>query len=305
MIAEPWDIGPGGYQLGNFPPPWLEWNDRYRDRVRRFWRGDAAHAGRLRHRDRRLVRRVPPPVTRSVNFIAAHDGFTPRRPRRLPPEAQRGQRRGRTATATARTSPGTTASRGRPTTRSSSGERQRDLRALLGTLFASRGTIMLDRRRRVRPHPARQQQRLRPGQRDHLARLGRPRPRARGLCRRPRGAPPRPPGARRPGPPHRRAGPGRHSRRRLADRRRTPRRPPPTGRPPTARPSPCCSAAAATAGSRSSSTAAGTTSPSSCRPAAATAGTARRAAGSRSGRAPSHSSPSGRASPAVEARRAP
>jgi glycogen operon protein len=41
MIAEPWDIGPGGYQLGRFPDTWLEWNDRYRDDVRRFWRGDA------------------------------------------------------------------------------------------------------------------------------------------------------------------------------------------------------------------------------------------------------------------------
>ena len=40
MIAEPWDVGPGGYQLGNFPPRWYEWNDRFRDDVRRFWRGD-------------------------------------------------------------------------------------------------------------------------------------------------------------------------------------------------------------------------------------------------------------------------
>ena len=45
LIAEPWDVGPGGYQLGNFPPGWLEWNDRYRDDVRRFWRGDAGTVG--------------------------------------------------------------------------------------------------------------------------------------------------------------------------------------------------------------------------------------------------------------------
>ena len=45
MIAEPWDVGPGGYQLGQFPPRWQEWNDRYRDDVRRFWRGDAACRG--------------------------------------------------------------------------------------------------------------------------------------------------------------------------------------------------------------------------------------------------------------------
>ena len=40
LIAEPWDIGPGGYQVGGFPPGWAEWNDRYRDTVRRYWRGD-------------------------------------------------------------------------------------------------------------------------------------------------------------------------------------------------------------------------------------------------------------------------
>ena len=47
MIAEPWDIGPDGYQLGNFPKNFLEWNDRYRDDVRRFWRGDAGTIGTL------------------------------------------------------------------------------------------------------------------------------------------------------------------------------------------------------------------------------------------------------------------
>ena len=45
MIAEPWDIGPGGYQLGDFPARWGEWNYRYRDTVRRFWRGDAGKLG--------------------------------------------------------------------------------------------------------------------------------------------------------------------------------------------------------------------------------------------------------------------
>lgn len=74
LIAEPWDIGPGGYQLGRFPPHWLEWNDRYRDDVRRFWRGDAgvgllatriAGSSDLFGKD-----------CRSVNYLAAHDGFT-------------------------------------------------------------------------------------------------------------------------------------------------------------------------------------------------------------------------------------
>ena len=47
MIAEPWDLGPGGYQLGAFPAAWGEWNDRYRDAVRRFWRGDGGMLGEL------------------------------------------------------------------------------------------------------------------------------------------------------------------------------------------------------------------------------------------------------------------
>ncbi|KMK67437.1 glycogen debranching protein GlgX [Puniceibacterium sp. IMCC21224] len=79
LIAEPWDIGPGGYQLGGFPPPFAEWNDKYRDDVRKFWRGDDGmvpdlaerltgsavqfdHSGRF--------------ATSSVNLITAHDGYT-------------------------------------------------------------------------------------------------------------------------------------------------------------------------------------------------------------------------------------
>ncbi len=78
LIAEPWDIGPGGYRLGAFPDPWREWNDKFRDAMRRFWRGDGGM--------------VPAAVTRfagssdifgpnrrpssSINFIVAHDGFT-------------------------------------------------------------------------------------------------------------------------------------------------------------------------------------------------------------------------------------
>ena len=74
MIAEPWDIGPGGYQLGQFPPGWLEWNDRYRDDVRRFWRGDAG-VGELATRLAGSSD-VFGSDCRSINFLAAHDGFT-------------------------------------------------------------------------------------------------------------------------------------------------------------------------------------------------------------------------------------
>ncbi|WP_230483682.1 glycogen debranching protein GlgX [Sphingomonas sp. Leaf21] len=75
MIAEPWDIGPGGYRLGEFPDHWLEWNDRYRDQVRRFWRGDG-HAGEVATRVAGSADIFASASSRSVNFIAAHDGFT-------------------------------------------------------------------------------------------------------------------------------------------------------------------------------------------------------------------------------------
>jgi len=75
MIAEPWDIGPGGYQLGQFPDHWLEWNDKYRDQVRRFWRGDG-RAGDLATRIAGSADVFAGSSSRSVNFVAAHDGFT-------------------------------------------------------------------------------------------------------------------------------------------------------------------------------------------------------------------------------------
>jgi len=78
-IAEPWDVGPGGYQLGNFPANWLEWNDHFRDDVRRFWRGDAAARPRLATRlagSSDVFDRDGRKPSASVNFVAAHDGFT-------------------------------------------------------------------------------------------------------------------------------------------------------------------------------------------------------------------------------------
>jgi glycogen operon protein len=79
LIAEPWDIGPGGYQLGNFPTGFLEWNDRARDDVRMFWRGDERKVGSLAGMlagSSDIFRRHGQTRTRSVNFIAAHDGFS-------------------------------------------------------------------------------------------------------------------------------------------------------------------------------------------------------------------------------------
>ncbi len=76
-IAEPWDLGPDGYQLGNFPDGWGEWNDRFRDTVRRFWRGDAGVLADLATRfagSRDRFRSKGP--LRSINYVTCHDGFT-------------------------------------------------------------------------------------------------------------------------------------------------------------------------------------------------------------------------------------
>ncbi|GAB0114285.1 glycogen debranching protein GlgX [Acidisoma sp. C75] len=79
MIAEPWDVGPGGYQLGGFPAPWGEWNDRFRDTMRRFWRGDAGMIGEVATRfagSSDIFGQAVHQPSRSINFITAHDGFT-------------------------------------------------------------------------------------------------------------------------------------------------------------------------------------------------------------------------------------
>ena len=79
LIAEPWDPGPGGYQLGHFPDRWAEWNDKYRDTARRFWRGDARMNGRFARRLHGSAdifdHRGRAPYA-SVNFVTSHDGFT-------------------------------------------------------------------------------------------------------------------------------------------------------------------------------------------------------------------------------------
>jgi glycogen operon protein len=79
LIAEPWDVGPGGYRLGGYPAGWGEWNDQYRDTVRRFWRGEAGQVAVLASRltgSSDIFRRHGRRPTASVNFITAHDGFT-------------------------------------------------------------------------------------------------------------------------------------------------------------------------------------------------------------------------------------
>ncbi|TNE40406.1 MAG: glycogen debranching enzyme GlgX [Sphingomonadales bacterium] len=140
MIAEPWDIGPGGYQLGHFPPDWIEWNDRFRDDVRRFWRGDIGIgplATRLAGSSDRFG-----PECRSVNFLAAHDGFA------LADIVAYAERHNLANGEQGRDGHGENHSWNHGTEGPSDdpaiqAARKTSLRALLGTLFASTGTIML------------------------------------------------------------------------------------------------------------------------------------------------------------------
>ncbi|WP_296678674.1 glycogen debranching protein GlgX [Novosphingobium sp.] len=140
LIAEPWDIGPGGYQLGNFPATWLEWNDRFRDDVRRFWRGD----GTVGAQAKRLAGSsdVFGADCRSINFLAAHDGFT--LADTVAYEARDNFANGEDN----RDGHGENYSwnngvEGPSADPAIIAARRTDLRALLMTLFASTGTIML------------------------------------------------------------------------------------------------------------------------------------------------------------------
>ncbi len=79
LIAEPWDLGEGGYQVGNFPPGWAEWNDRYRDTLRRYWKGRAEATSEFATRitgSSDLYESEGRRPSASINFITAHDGFT-------------------------------------------------------------------------------------------------------------------------------------------------------------------------------------------------------------------------------------
>ncbi len=172
LIAEPWDLGPGGYQLGNFPPGWAEWNDRYRDAVRRFWKGDermlpdlaarlSASADLFDHRGRR--------PWASVNFVTAHDGFTLND---LVSYNEKHNEANQENNHDGHTTTELELRRGRPD------RRPRDRRAARaadaqfpGDAAAVAGHADAAGGRRGRAQPGRQQQRLLPGQRDHLAGL--------------------------------------------------------------------------------------------------------------------------------------
>ena len=173
LIAEPWDLGEGGYQVGNFPPGWAEWNGKYRDTIRRYWKGDGGQVGELAYRltgSSDLYEQGGRRPSASINFVTAHDGFT-------------------LADLVTYTTKHNDAN-GEDNRDGSDDnfswncgvEGPTDDAAVLALPRAA--TAQLPRhapplpgradavgRRRDRPHPARQQQRLLPGQRDLLVRL--------------------------------------------------------------------------------------------------------------------------------------
>ncbi len=174
LIAEPWDLGAGGYQVGNFPPGWAEWNDKYRDTMRGYWKGDDGLIGDFA---RRLTGssdlygssgRLP---HASINFVTAHDGFTLHDLVSYNGEAQRGQPGGKPRRQ--RQQPVVELRRGGPDRRpddhraacAPDTQPARDAAAVAGRADGPR-------RRRDRPHATGQQQRLLPGQSAGLARLG-------------------------------------------------------------------------------------------------------------------------------------
>ena len=144
IIAEPWDIGPGGYQLGRFAPGWGEWNDRFRDDVRRFWRGDTGMLGALATRlaGSADVFGAGRRVADSVNYITAHDGFTAR------DLVSYAQRRNWANGEEGRDGSGENHSwnngaEGESDDAGVNARRAADVRALLATLLLARGTPML------------------------------------------------------------------------------------------------------------------------------------------------------------------
>ena len=173
LIAEPWDVGPGGYQVGNFPILWSEWNGIYRDTMRDFWRAQAPiadFAQRFTGSSDLYASDGRRPFA-SINFVTAHDGFTLRdlvsyNDKHNEANGEGNQRRDRRQ-------PLVELRRRGPDRRSRGQRAPRPPAAQLPDhALPLAGRADAARRRRARPHAARQQQRVLPGQRDLLVRLG-------------------------------------------------------------------------------------------------------------------------------------
>ena len=173
LIAEPWDVGEGGYQVGNFPPLWSEWNGRYRDTIRDFWRGEPATLGELGYRftgSSDLYQADSRRPTASVNFITAHDGFTladlvsynDKHNEANGEDNRDGESHNRSWNCGVEGAD--RRRRHRRPARPPAPQPRDDPDAVAGRADAAR-------RRRAGAHPGRQQQRLLPGQRDVVVRL--------------------------------------------------------------------------------------------------------------------------------------
>ena len=174
LIAEPWDLGEGGYQVGNFPTKWTEWNGKYRDAVRRFWRGDSGSASELATRlsgSSDLYEQSGRRPYASINFVTAHDGFTLSDLVSLRAEAQSCQRRGQSR----RREPQSQLEF-RRRGRNAGSAHPRSARASAAQPDDDADDVDRraddQRRRRGRTHAAGEQQRLLPGQRDQLDAVG-------------------------------------------------------------------------------------------------------------------------------------
>ena len=174
LIAEPWDMGEGGYQVGNFPVLWAEWNGKYRDTVRRFWRGDESQVAELAYRlsgSSDLYQHNGRRPYASINFVTAHDGFTLND--LVSYNEKHNEANGENNQDGENDNHSWNCGVEGPTDDPEiCALREQQKRNFLATLLLSQGVPMILRRRRVRPHPARQQQRLLPGQRNKLVQLG-------------------------------------------------------------------------------------------------------------------------------------
>jgi glycogen debranching enzyme GlgX len=184
LIAEPWDVGEGGYQVGNFPPLWSEWNGKYRDSVRDFWRGTdqalAEFAYRLTGSSDLYEGTARRPYA-SINFVTAHDGFT------LRDLVSYNEKHNEANGEDNRDGESHNRSGSQSPPRAADEELSHDAAPVTGCPDAAR-------RRRDRPHAGGQQQRLLSGQRDFLVRLGERRSAAPSLHAAPHPLPPPAPG---------------------------------------------------------------------------------------------------------------
>ena len=157
LIAEPWDVGPGGYQVGNFPPQWTEWNGKYRDTVRDFWRGEDGTVGEFAAR---ITGSADLYETSGRRPVAQHQlrhrarRLHPARPRVATTTSTTRPTRTTTTTARATTGRGTAASRATPTTRRSLDAARAAAAQLHRHDVPEPGRADALPRRRARPHPA-------------------------------------------------------------------------------------------------------------------------------------------------------